>query len=240
MIRAVLALLAGLFAAAPALAGDIAERAILGFSPEGSVFAFEEYGVQDGSGFPYSTVYFIDTTRDAWLPDTPVRVVLEDENQTLDAARAKAAALAAPHIARHLIAPVGRIVASNPSSEIPPDPHSIRFLADLYSIWRDNTFTATVETYPIAAPDCDRLDLGESLGYRLKLADWKGGVRILNEDKVIPASRGCPQDYRIADVITFFPKNRQPVMVILLHLVALGFEGPDYRFLAVATRFDDF
>jgi predicted secreted protein len=39
----------------PALAGDTAELNILGFSADGNVFAFEEYGVQDGSGFPMPT-----------------------------------------------------------------------------------------------------------------------------------------------------------------------------------------
>jgi hypothetical protein len=37
-----------------AQAGDAAKLDILGFSKDGGVFAFEEYGVQDGSGFPYA------------------------------------------------------------------------------------------------------------------------------------------------------------------------------------------
>ena len=42
-------------------AGDYADRTILGFSPDGSTFAFEEFGVQDGSGFAYANIYMIDT-----------------------------------------------------------------------------------------------------------------------------------------------------------------------------------
>ena len=49
-------------AGSPAIAGDTAELNILGFSGDSSIFAFEEYGVQDGSGFPYSTIYVIDTS----------------------------------------------------------------------------------------------------------------------------------------------------------------------------------
>ncbi len=36
----------------PAVAGDFANRDIIGFSADGSRFAFEEYGQQDGSGSP--------------------------------------------------------------------------------------------------------------------------------------------------------------------------------------------
>ena len=33
-------------------AADIASVRPIGFSSDGAVFAFEEYGIQDGSGFP--------------------------------------------------------------------------------------------------------------------------------------------------------------------------------------------
>ena len=61
---------------APGFAGDAAQLEILGFSKDGGVFAFEEYGVQDGSGFPYANRYYIDTTTDTFVKGTPVRVRL--------------------------------------------------------------------------------------------------------------------------------------------------------------------
>jgi len=48
-------------------AGDAATLNILGFSSDGSVFAFEEYGVQDGSGFPYANRFYIDTETDTFM-----------------------------------------------------------------------------------------------------------------------------------------------------------------------------
>jgi predicted secreted protein len=51
-------------------AGDVAELAILGFSQSGGIFAFEEYGVQDGSGFPYANRYYIDTATDSYVKGT--------------------------------------------------------------------------------------------------------------------------------------------------------------------------
>ena len=76
-MRSVIAALS-LFAAGPAAAGDAAELGILGFSADGGVFAFEEYGIQDGSGFPYSSIFIIDTAKDAFIPGTPIRVRIDD------------------------------------------------------------------------------------------------------------------------------------------------------------------
>ncbi|MBZ9963064.1 DUF2259 domain-containing protein [Mesorhizobium sp. B292B1B] len=50
-------LLAQFCALVAARAGDVAELEILGFTKDGGVFAFEEYGVQDGSGFPCGNRY---------------------------------------------------------------------------------------------------------------------------------------------------------------------------------------
>ncbi|TGW02055.1 DUF2259 domain-containing protein, partial [Mesorhizobium sp. M2D.F.Ca.ET.145.01.1.1] len=83
-------LAAQLAASIAAQAGDVAELEILGFTRDGSVFAFEEYGVQDGSGFPYANRYYIDTSSDSFLKGTPIRVRLDDENATFDAARVQA------------------------------------------------------------------------------------------------------------------------------------------------------
>ena len=46
--------------AGPALAGDRAVIDFIGYSADSRYFAFEEFGIQDGSGFPYSSIYIID------------------------------------------------------------------------------------------------------------------------------------------------------------------------------------
>lgn len=240
MIRrlAVLAIGGLLLAGAPAQAGDFADRSILGFSADGSHFAFEEFGVQDGSGFAYSNIYLIDTDEDSWVSGTPVRVMREDEDVPLEAVRAEARKAAAPLLARYGIAPGGQVVVSNPSSELSADPYLVRFLTNLYANWTNHAWTLTLT--PLPFPDGERCaNLGPLHGFRLALDNPVGEARILHGDTGVPASRGCPQDYAIADVITDFPDGAYPVMVVLLHVISQGFEGPDRRFLAVATRFED-
>lgn len=73
----------------PVLAGDIASLQTIGFSADGRIFAFEEYGVQDGSGFPYSNIYVIDTRTDRFIAGTPIRQRIEDESASLGTVRAQ-------------------------------------------------------------------------------------------------------------------------------------------------------
>jgi len=224
----------------PAHAGDYADRTILGFSPDGRVFAFEEFGVGDGSGFPYASVYFIDTEQDAWVAGTPIRVMHESEMETLANVREEARQRAAPWMTEFDVAPRGRIVASNPSSEASADPYEVRFTTDLYANWRNHIWTLRLTPVSLPEPLWCRGMEQPLQGFRLTLADPEGNAEAIHDDAAIPASRACPLDYAIADVVTYFPERRDPVMVVLVHVISQGFEGPDRRFLAVATSFQDY
>lgn len=240
MIRCAAVFMIGslLLASAPAHAGDYADRSILGFSADGSHFAFEEFGVQDGSGFAYSNIFLIDADQDAWVRGTPIRIMHEDEDVPLEEVRAEARKAVAPLLARYGIVPAGQVVVSNPSSELSADPYTVRFLTNLYANWSNHAWTLTLT--PLPFPDSEKCaNLGPLHGFRLTLDNPVGEARILHHDTSIPVSRGCPQDYAIADVITYFPDGAYPVMVVLLHVISQGFEGPDRRFLAVASRFED-
>ena len=170
MIRQPAAFVIGslLLASAPAQAGDYADRAILGFSADGSHFAFEEFGVQDGSGFAYSNIYLIDTDKDSWVSGTPIRVMREDEDVPLEAVRAEAGKAAAPLLARYGITPGGQVVVSNPSSELSADPYAVRFLTNLYANWTNHAWTLTLT--PLPFPDGEECaNLGPLHGFRLTL-----------------------------------------------------------------------
>src|SRR4051794_29807931 len=83
-------LLVHLASAMAARAGDVAELEILGFSKDGGVFAFEEYGVAAASGLLYAKRSYITPADDTFLKGTPIRVRLEDETASLDTARQQA------------------------------------------------------------------------------------------------------------------------------------------------------
>ncbi|MGZ2501284.1 putative secreted protein [Rhizobium beringeri] len=65
-------MLAVAFAGLPglSLAGDIANIQPIGFSADGKVFGFQEFGIEQ-SGVPYSNTYFVDTDSGHYLEGTP-------------------------------------------------------------------------------------------------------------------------------------------------------------------------
>ncbi len=235
---ALLAALAVVCAVGPARAGDFADRAILGFSPSGGVFAFEQYGVQDGSGFPYAEIFVIDTARDAWVSGTPIRVRIDNEQATLAQARRQAAAQAAPILSKLGVADAGRLLARNPPSEISADPHKVTVDASRMVPPRQEPWTFSLAEYPLPAKHCPDIGAGPIKGFRLEARKADGAAQVWHQDDAVPESRGCPLSYAISDVIVAEPEGAPPkVFAVLVSVFTVGFEGPDRRFIAV-TRPD--
>jgi predicted secreted protein len=244
MRRFLIGLLAFLGSIAIAAAGDYADRDIIGFSPDGATFAFEEFGVEDGSGFPYSNIFIIDTATDSWLPGTPFRLRYEDESRSLADLRKEARDKALPLIEQRKIGVRGTIVASNPATETSADPHRVTFRPRLILPPSDDSGRG-LELAEIALPAADCPVLAELYpaaqsykGFQLALTEATG-ARNLHEDTEIPKSRRCPIGYAISDVITHYPEGADPIIAVIVHVYALGFEGPNRRFLAVTTRFKE-
>jgi predicted secreted protein len=219
--------------ALPAHAVDYAERLVLGFSPDGRYFAFAEYGVQDGSGFPYANAYVIDSSDDSWVKGTPARVLLQDEDRTEFAALGEALAKIDGIVDTYDIQRVPEVVAHNPLTQVNSDPYEVRFLRQMMNTPTDDyiytlRLSERVLPKPAACPD----DLGDFQGMTLTLTEPNGTERTLVDDTQIPSSRNCPYGYRISEVM-FSPDA--PVMAVLIDVRSLGFEGWDRRFLAVTA-----
>ena len=223
------------FLPALAMAGDYAERNVIGFSPDGAYFAFVEYGVQDGSGFPYANAYVIATATDSWVKDTPVRVRIDDEAATVATAYAEAMNGIRPLIEQHAIATPAITVAANPHTELSAEPHQVTFLLRMPAPPdTSQAFALTLTEATLPAPDCP--DMGEPFkGFTLDLMLPDGTSRRLNEDNSIPSSRRCPLGYRMSEVLV---DPSRTVLAVLIDVMSVGFEGPDRRFLAVTARLE--
>jgi len=216
-------------------AGDYADSLVLGFSPNGDFFAFEEYGIQDGSGFPYSSVYVIDINSDSWVAGTPVRVQSDDEQTPLTEVRNQALSQAYPIVTQLGIGTAGRQVASNPATETSADPHFVSFLPRIIVPSGGTELRLNLQETALPAANCP--DMGQPFqGYRLTLTVGNGQPVELHNDQTIPSSRGCPLGYGISEVITYYPAQGDMALIALLNVYQVGFEGPDRRFIAVATR----
>ena len=219
---------------AQADAGDIAQRDIIGFSASGGHFAFEEYGIQDGSGFPYSNIYIIDVATDSWLPGTPLRIRREDDTSGLETARAQARSLAEPILDRFAIGAQPYHGASNPVTETSANPYHVTINPRPVLPAIDDPVSFTLVPFSLTGSEsCE--PFGQMKGFKLlveRLSETGNAVQV-HKDTAIPQSRGCPLDYRIADIFTFFPEGGVPVFAALIQIIAVGFEGPDGRFMAV-------
>lgn len=233
MRRALAAVLA-LFPTA-AFAGDYAERTVIGFSADAAYFAFVEHGVQDGSGFPYANAYVIDIASDMWLPGSPARVRIDDERATVTAALGRAIDGIRPLLEHYAIAARPVVLTARPLTEL-TDPHHVGFLLTMpVPPSLDDAHLLILAESEMPAANCP--DMGEPyVGFTLDLLLPDKQVRRLSHDVgSVPRSRGCPIGYHIAEVLT---DPERTVLVVLIDVMSVGFEGPDRRFMAVTTRLE--
>lgn len=221
--------------AAPAQAGDTANLSVLGFSKDGKVFAFEEYGIQDGSGFPYSNRFYVDIAKDDFVAGTPIRVLFEDEIKPLYAVRAQAGEKGNVILSNQELAEnPGFLAGFNAVTEVSADPHHMVVNPRPVFPPIDANMEFRLEEFPLKGPNfCDG-GIGPTKGYRLIGIHTKDGgkTEMLHEDTSIPQSRGCATGYRIGGVQTFFTPDDKMAYAVLITVIRQGFEGPDHRWIA--------
>lgn len=220
-------------------AADAAKRELLGFSPDGAYFAFTEYGVKDGTGFPYANLYVIDNERDEWVRGTPARALIRNRTGSVARARELAHKKGDPFLWRLNIGQKGQVIMSDPAER---DIDAARFVpftvpdkGDQYGL---GTVRLRLNEYAVEAPACNA-GTEQLRGFVLVLEDSKGQpLRILHEDRSLPRSRGCVLHYGISDVVIYRRSGLGPVLIVMVSVFRLGFEGLDRRFIAIAATFE--
>ena len=240
----------------------------LGFTRDGNHFVFEEYGSTDGLGAPYVNLYAIDIVRDKWLKGTPVRLQSSEEevmaqeeklakaaitdpfdmeestNEAIDALRAKA-----KKKARAALKPLGKLYAGdirvhNPPHELTSDARSVRFSVPGYRSLINNppeikawALKLQEKTFP---PNDACFGMHEKrAGFSLVLTNEQSGEQfVMNDDKRVPSSRGCPIKYYVEQVLAFPRGDGGFSLAVLVRYATPGFEGPDGRFIAVTRIID--
>lgn len=223
------------FMVLPLKAGDFAQFRPLGFSEDGSVFAFEQFGVQDGSGFPYAERYFIRTASDTFVSGTPIKIRLEDENATIAEARALADQESFPFMQEFDIgAQPANIVAFNPSTESSSAAREFHYQPYSYEPNPNPPYELALQEIELPlTPTCNNI-IEKGIGIRLSLKTEPGSAaEVFYQDKSVPNSRGCPTEYRLGGVLTYENFDRPPIHVFLVLVKSFGFEGPDGRWIAI-------
>jgi len=219
-----------------ARAGDYASREILGFSPDGQYFAFEQYGVQAGSGFPYSEIFVIDTSEDKWVEGTPIRERIDNESAAQREVRDQSMERASRVLSDLDISRPGDLLASNPRSELSADPYRVVVnRMHRFSPPKEVPVTFTLSETELPPRDCAQYTDQPIKGFNLTMRLEEAEPIKLHDEKSVPTSRGCTLGYAIADVVNY-EQNDKTSWVVLLHVTTVGFEGPNSRFLAVTRR----
>lgn len=224
LIKALL-VLSTLIVPSTALAGDAAHPEALGFSADGSSFAFSEWGQQDGSGFSYASVFVVDLERDVWLA-APVREMIRDETAAPRSAYTKALSRAEVELLRAGITHPARLVfARDFTSSVGGEATNTIIWKPIAMLKGDQmSHQISLVSFELPSPDCS----GEPVGFVLS---WNG--QEIYRDTKLSQSRGCPTAYSVERV--YMPDRilRGEYGVALIGVYRWGFEGPDLRHIAV-------
>ncbi len=238
-IRLVFVLTAAFLLSSPTLAADAAKRHIFGFSPDGKYFAFEQYGVQDGTGYPYSDIFLIEIETDTWVKGTPARQLIKRGGVDVRKVREMTRVRAQPYLWRLNVGTKGKHIIDDPTAKAE---EAARFIA--FTIPDEDGFhglgKVRLRMTEVALPldSCATID-EPTRGFVLVLEDETGQpIRILEEDTEIPKSRGCPIHYGISDVLVMPRRGAGPALIVIISIYRFGFEGLDRRFIAVGAVFD--
>jgi predicted secreted protein len=238
-MRTALAAIFLLATSLPALSADADQSRAIGYSADWKYFAYETWGIQDGSGFPHWGIFVLDLAADRWVPGTPVEVVIDNEEARLTEARAKAHDKAAPILDRLAIGEPADLLLANPATEAPGDRRAGRF--DFY--YRSGlagvsgSYELKVAKVALQAPaGCAEAE-EPVVGMEASLRNTETGVaRIIARDAAIPASRHCPTDYDIEAVYAPSSYGTSARNVALIGVYSRGFEG--YNRSLIAIPFD--
>lgn len=235
--------------ASHAAAGDAAALRVIGFSADGTVFAFEQYTTIYEDEAAFSEYFFVDTRTDRYLPDTPIKILLRDDDGNDEKkAREEAAAKAAPLIAQHKIEQAGTRHEGKASMalgeigiyQMGPGPLA---KAQAFTLPDGRKARITVSQRDLGKADCDGAG-GRGMKGKVKVAGLKltltldGKPILLQEDKKLPAARRCVSGYGIAEAyLHAAPDGAVTIAAIVETIDNHDYHaGPNRRFMAVTRR----
>jgi predicted secreted protein len=235
---------------APVQAGDAAARKVLGFSPDGIIFAFEQYSTLYDSTENVVEIQVIDTRTDSFVKGSPFSVrTKDDDERELDAIRAELMKKAQPTLTRLKVGDAGKRLPGKPSIEL--DDIGIYQMAEQPLAKTQEITLASGRKAKLAIAEealgkasCygagGHGTFGDVIvqGLTLTLTRDDGASTILQMDKRLPKSRRCVTAYGIAEAWLHEAADGTQTLAVLIETVdAHEFHaGPNRRFMAVTKR----
>ncbi|MBX4996560.1 DUF2259 domain-containing protein [Rhizobium lentis] len=214
-------MLAAAFAGLPGilLAGDIASIQPIGFSADGKVFAFQEFGIKESDKAPYSETYFIDTDSGQYLEGTPFRTELTDKDANLSKARRQNLTAARSQMDKYdLLTNPGLIAAFNPPTELGSPTKTLRYTTLAADGPPKAPYTLSLGELPVPTPkECAAVDK-RVIGFSLQVIEKEGAPnrQAARQATAVPAERTCSVEYRIGGAVVYQPEAGNQVHIALV------------------------
>ena len=232
-------------------AGDYSNLRFIGFSRDGKYLAFEEYATGDASGFPFATLYLVDTEKNAFV-GKPFSVKLENEKATEAAAVKRVEALAARKMRALKIVRgnTGKLVVAHLMTDWTYEDSFVRQddkqekvkLNDYINPNSPNQYEfyeLTLNSIPTKTKGCQdeyytfyKLEL--TLDHFMK-GEKDMESQVLQKDAELPQRRGCPYGYRMESVYSYKDK-----IAVFVNVFSQGWEGPDMRYMVVTGNWQPY
>ncbi|MBY5815776.1 DUF2259 domain-containing protein [Rhizobium leguminosarum] len=214
-------MLAAVFAGLPglSLAGDIANIQPIGFSADGKVFGFQEFGIEESGNLPYSNTYFIDTEDGHYLEGTPFHTELTDKDANLSKARRQNLTAARSQMDKYdLLTNPGLIAAFNPPTELGSPSKTLRYTTLATDGPPKAPYTLSLGEMPVPTPkDCAAVDK-RVIGFSLQMIEKEGAPnrQAARQATAVPAERVCSVEYRIGGAVVYQPEGGNQVHIALV------------------------
>lgn len=233
-----------------AMAGDAAARRVIGFSPSGNHFAFEQYTTLYDSLENIARIEVIDTRSDTFIKGTPITMKSnEDEGHDLPELRNEAMRKARLITDPLFVHEVGTHFPGKPSMELDEigiyqmDPKPLATAQEI-TLPDGRKLTLTITDKALGKASCfgagGRATYGDVIvtGMTLTLTIDGSAPIVLNDDSRLPKNRRCVTAYGIAEVYHHQAKDGAQTLAVLIETVdAHEFHaGPNRRFMAITRR----
>lgn len=231
-------------------AGDAAARKVIGFSPDGAYFAFEQYTQLYDATEVIADIMVIDTRIDDFVQGSPFSIRTKgDDEREVDAVRTDLAKKAKPMLDRLKITAPATRFAGKPSMDLDEigiyqmEPKPLATVQDI-TLPDGRKLVLTLSDQALGKASCygagGRGTFGSVIttGLKLQLAINGAAPMTLQEDKQLPKRRRCVTAYGIAEAYHHQAIDGTQTLAVLIETVdAHEFHaGPNRRFMAVTTR----
>ncbi len=225
----------------PVFAGNAFEYNVegefIGFSKNGKIFAYEEYGYHELSGVPYTVIHLININDNKDVFGSPIRASYITPGSNVNQVRNMARQMAKSFFIQYGISRAGkRLYHNNDLDKINGTviDNVVHHKDNIVSV---HGFDFHVKSFYLPTRHCTTYGKDFQYGYELLIERAGKRALALHKDIEIPRARGCPREYAIADIVGFHKKTYVVLLKVITHSVSHNTDGSNEGDRYVAYSF---